>query len=164
LIVFAAAALRWLLYQLSGGELPAQLVLPLSVRNQTKEKIFFLKALLSERDRVTVLASPTDISALGTERPLALPPFTRESIVDNYSASLSPAPRDELERRSRLISLVYEVLRDMKSPAAETTNLAMLSDLSQAFLDKANTLENLEAVALRAGKPKLPANMYVART
>jgi hypothetical protein len=111
-----------------------------------------------------VPASPTDISALGPERPLALPPLTRESVVDNHSASLPPAPRDELERRSRLISLVYEVLRDMKSPADETTSMAMLSDLSRAFLDKANNLENLEAAAPRAGKPKLPASMYVART
>jgi hypothetical protein len=103
-------------------------------------------------------------SALGTERRLALPPITREGSVNNHSVNLPPVPRDELERRSRLISLVYEVLRDMKSPADETTNMAMFSDLSRAFLDKATALENLEAAAPRVREPKLPASMHFART
>ena len=54
---------------------------------------------------------------------------------------------DELERRSRLISLAYEVLRDMEPPAAGATEMAMLSDLSRAFFDKAATVGNFEAAA-----------------
>jgi hypothetical protein len=51
---------------------------------------------------------------------------------------------DEFERRSRLISLAYEVLRDMKSPSDEATTEVILSDLSRAFLDKAAALPHLE--------------------
>jgi hypothetical protein len=67
---------------------------------------------------------------------------------------------DEYERRSRLVSLAYEVLRDMKTPADEATNMAMSSDLSRAFLDKATALANLEPGAPTARALKLPASMY----
>jgi hypothetical protein len=62
---------------------------------------------------------------------------------------------DEFERRSRLVSLAYEVLRDMKSPSDEATTQVMLSALSQAFLDKAAALTNLEGGPHR-GTRKLP--------
>ena len=52
---------------------------------------------------------------------------------------------DELQRRSRLISLAYEVLREMEPPADGATEVAMLSDLSRAFLDKAIALGDFEA-------------------
>jgi hypothetical protein len=42
---------------------------------------------------------------------------------------------DEIDRRSRLVSLVYEVLRDLKPPA-DATDSEILSVLSQAFLAK----------------------------
>jgi hypothetical protein len=64
-----------------------------------------------------------------------------------------PGPRfnmDEFERRSRLISLVYEVLQDMKLPSDEATIEAILSDLSRAFLDKAAALSHLEGGPPRA--------------
>ena len=54
---------------------------------------------------------------------------------------------DEYERRSRLISLVYEVLRDMASPADDATDMALFSHLSRAFFDKAAALSSVEAVA-----------------
>jgi hypothetical protein len=72
------------------------------------------------------------------------------------------AQSDDFERRSRLISLVYEVLRDMKTPTDEATSMA--TDLSRAFSDKATALANLEAAAPRVLKPKLPASMYSTRT
>ena len=56
---------------------------------------------------------------------------------------------DELERRSRLISLAYEVLRDMEPPADGATEMAMLSDLSRAFFEKAAAVGNFEAAARR---------------
>jgi hypothetical protein len=52
-----------------------------------------------------------------------------------------PIQNDEIERRSRLVLLVYEVLRDMETPAEEATNTAVLSALSRAFLDKATVLD-----------------------
>ncbi len=57
---------------------------------------------------------------------------------------------DEIERRSRLISLAYEVLRDMETPADEATNMTVFSALSRAFFDRATTLAALEAEAPRA--------------
>jgi hypothetical protein len=75
---------------------------------------------------------------------------------------LPPTQSDELERRSWLISLVYDVLRDMKTPTEETTSMAVCSDLSRAFLAKARDLENLEVVAATVRGPKLPRNMYSA--
>ena len=58
-----------------------------------------------------------------------------------------PIQNDEIERRSRLVLLVYEVLRDMEAPAEEMTNTAVLSALSRAFLDKATAQANREAAA-----------------
>jgi hypothetical protein len=84
--------------------------------------------------------------------------------VKAHSSNLPLDPRDDLERRSRLISLVYEVLRDMKSPTDEATKMAMFSDLSRAFLDKATALENLETAAPRVRETRLPASMYLTRT
>ena len=60
---------------------------------------------------------------------------------------LAPTQSDEFERRSRLISLVYEVLRDMKTPPDEATSMETFSDLSRAFSDKVKTVANLEAAA-----------------
>jgi hypothetical protein len=72
---------------------------------------------------------------------------------------LAPTQSDEYERRSRLVSLAYEVLREMKPPADDATSMAMCSYLSRAFLDKATALANVEATAPRVRGPK-PANMY----
>ena len=59
-----------------------------------------------------------------------------------------PIQSDEIERRSRLISLAYEVLRDMETPADEATNMTVFSALSRAFFDKAS------AANLKAAEPK----------
>jgi hypothetical protein len=58
-----------------------------------------------------------------------------------------PIQNDDVERRSRLVSLVYEVLQDMETPAEEATNTAVLLALSRAFLDKATVLDNATAQA-----------------
>ncbi len=58
-----------------------------------------------------------------------------------------PIRNDEIERRSRLVLLVYEVLRDMETPPEEATNTAVLSALSRAFLDKATVLDKAAAQA-----------------
>jgi hypothetical protein len=80
--------------------------------------------------------------------------------VKSHSPNQAAARSDELERRSRLISLVYEVLRDMKTPTVEATNIAMFSDLSRAFQNKATALANLEAAEPKPRGPKMPASMY----
>ena len=51
---------------------------------------------------------------------------------------------DEFERRSRLVSVAYDVLRDMEPPADGATTAVVLSALSQAFLDKAAAVAKLE--------------------
>lgn len=59
-----------------------------------------------------------------------------------------PLPRvsvDDLERRSRLIALVYEVLRTVETTTNGATDIETCSILSQAFADKAVDLANLEA-------------------
>jgi hypothetical protein len=58
-----------------------------------------------------------------------------------------PIQNDELERRSRLVFLVYDVLRDMETPAEEATNTAVLSALSRAFSDKAAAQSDRETAA-----------------
>jgi len=73
---------------------------------------------------------------------------------------MAKTPSDEYERRSRLVSLAYEVLRDMESPTDGTTSMAMFSDLSRAFFDKATALANVEADGPGAREPRLPASMY----
>jgi hypothetical protein len=74
---------------------------------------------------------------------------------------LDPTQSDEYERRLWLVTLAYEVLRDMKTPTDEATNVAVLFALSRASLEKATTLANLEpATAPRARQSKLSANMY----
>jgi hypothetical protein len=65
---------------------------------------------------------------------------------------------DEFERRSRLVSLAYEVLRKMKGPADVAKNMEV--QLSQAFLDKATALRNVAGVEPKASRPKLSSNMY----
>jgi hypothetical protein len=60
------------------------------------------------------------------------------------------AENDDFERRSQLISLVYEVLRDMKTPIGDATTIA--THLSRAFLEKATSLANLETTAPRGGE------------
>jgi hypothetical protein len=72
-----------------------------------------------------------------------------------------PIQNDEVERRSRLVSLVYEVLRDMEAPTDEATSMVFLS---RAFSDKATALANLEAAAPKERKPKLPSSMYSTPT
>jgi hypothetical protein len=52
-----------------------------------------------------------------------------------------PIQNDDVERRSRLVSLVYEVLQDMETPAEDATNTVVLLALSRAFLDKATALD-----------------------
>jgi hypothetical protein len=69
---------------------------------------------------------------------------------------------DELDQRSRLISLVYEVLREMQAPAEDATEMAVLSALSRAFTDHAIALD-LETAAPKAppkSPPKSPRDMY----
>ena len=65
---------------------------------------------------------------------------------------------NESDQSLRLVSLAYEVLRDMKTPTDDATSMAR--DLSRAFSDKATALANLEAAAPRVRGAKLPANMY----
>ena len=72
------------------------------------------------------------------------------------------AQGDDFERRSRLVSLVYEVLRDMKAPTDDATSMA--TALARAFSDKATALANLEAAAPRVREPKLPASTYPTPT
>jgi hypothetical protein len=66
---------------------------------------------------------------------------------------------DEYERRSRLVTLAYEVLRDIESPADSATERAMLSDLSRAFFDKATALANVETAA-RGARRKVRGYHY----
>ena len=54
--------------------------------------------------------------------------------------------QSEIERRSRLVLLVYD-LRDMQAPAEEATNTAVLSDLSRAFSERATALDGAPAQA-----------------
>jgi hypothetical protein len=56
---------------------------------------------------------------------------------------------DEIERRSRLVLLAYEVLRDMEAPAEEATSRAVFSALARAFLDKATAEANRETSSPR---------------
>jgi hypothetical protein len=56
------------------------------------------------------------------------------------------------DRRSRLVSLVYEVLRDMKTPD-EAMDEEMLLFLSRAFLDKATAKREADAPKERGDKP-----------
>jgi hypothetical protein len=72
------------------------------------------------------------------------------------------AQSNDFERRSRLISLVYEVLRDMETPTNDATSMA--TDLSRAFSDKATALANLKAVAPKVRERKLPPSMYSTPT
>ena len=67
---------------------------------------------------------------------------------------------DEYERRSRLVSLAYAVLRDMETPADQATNMTVFSALSRAFFDRA-TAKILEADASRARRKPV---MYFAPT
>jgi hypothetical protein len=62
---------------------------------------------------------------------------------------LGPTEMDEFERRSWLVSLAYEVLRDMEPPADDATDMAVLSDLSRAFYVRAAALANREASTSR---------------
>jgi hypothetical protein len=62
---------------------------------------------------------------------------------------------DDFDRRSRLISLVYEVLRTMETPAEGANETATCAALSRAFSEKAIALANLDAAALKTG-PKPP--------
>jgi hypothetical protein len=67
--------------------------------------------------------------------------------LDHHLDVKLPIQSDEIERRCRLVSLVYEVLRDMETPAEETTSTAVLSALSRAFLEKATAEATREAAA-----------------
>ena len=67
---------------------------------------------------------------------------------------------DEYEGRSRLVTLAYEVLRDMKTPTDEATNMVMCSDLSRAFFDKAAALGIIEAAAAPHPRRKAQSSMF----
>jgi hypothetical protein len=54
---------------------------------------------------------------------------------------------DALDQRSRLISLVYEVLREMETPTEGATDMAMCSAISRAFSDHAIALLDLGTAA-----------------
>jgi hypothetical protein len=84
--------------------------------------------------------------------------------VNTRSPNRQLAESDDLERRSRLVSLVYEVLRDMKAPTDDATSMATCSQLSRAFSDKATALANIEAAAPKVRGPTLPASIYSTRT
>jgi hypothetical protein len=73
----------------------------------------------------------------------------RESIVKTYLPNhpVDMVPRDDFERRARLVCLVYEVLRSIETPADEATDMAILSDLTRAFSDRTIALANLEPAA-----------------
>jgi hypothetical protein len=58
---------------------------------------------------------------------------------------MSPSENLDFDRRSRLVSLVYEVLRDIKMPH-DATDGERLSLLSQAFSDKAIAPTRREAL------------------
>ena len=73
----------------------------------------------------------------------------RESVVDPWNS-------DEYGRRSRLVSLTYDVLRSVKTPADGATDLEICSDLYRAFFDKATVLANLEAALGMRGKSRTP--------
>jgi hypothetical protein len=67
---------------------------------------------------------------------------------------------DGFERRSRLISEAYEVLRHMEAPADGAPDLAIFLALSQAFSNEALAVANREAVAprsLRKSRAQTPA-------
>jgi hypothetical protein len=66
-----------------------------------------------------------------------------------------PIQGDDFERRARLISLVYEVLRDVETPADGATESAISLTLSRAFADKAIAVANSKPVPPDTG-PKLP--------
>jgi hypothetical protein len=66
---------------------------------------------------------------------------------------------NELDQRSRLISLVYEVLREMETPTEGATEMAMCSAISRAFSDHAIALLDLETAAPRAPR-RSPRDMY----
>jgi hypothetical protein len=61
----------------------------------------------------------------------------------------------DFDRRSRLISLVYEVLRTVEMPTDGATEMATCEALSRAFSDKAIALATLEAAPPKTS-PKLP--------
>jgi hypothetical protein len=63
---------------------------------------------------------------------------------------LAPNQSNDYDRRSRLVSLAYDVLRDMKVPV-DATDEAMLSLLSRAFLAKA--VAELEPLKVKGSKP-----------
>jgi hypothetical protein len=81
-------------------------------------------------------------------------PLTKRT-VELPGVVAMPIQDDDFERRGRLISLVYEVLRDMESPPDGATDGAMSSALSRAFAEKAIALANSEPAAPETG-PKLP--------
>jgi hypothetical protein len=56
-----------------------------------------------------------------------------------------PIQNDDFEQRCRLVVLVYDVLRDMETPAADATNTSILSALSLAFSEKAAMLDEATA-------------------
>jgi hypothetical protein len=58
----------------------------------------------------------------------------------------------EFDRRSRLVSVAYDVLRDLKTPA-DATDKAMLSLLSQAFFAKASAPAEEEPLKVSESKP-----------
>ncbi len=106
--------------------------------------------------------SGQDIGRRGLRDPSRSRLLQWESIVKAPFPNQPLAQSDDLERRSRLVSLVYEVLRDMKAPTDEA--MSMATALSRAFSDKATALANLEAAAPKVRKPKLPASMYSTPT
>jgi hypothetical protein len=74
-----------------------------------------------------------------------------------HSPETPLAQSDSFERRSRLVSLVYEVLRDIETPTDDARSMAM--ELSRAFSDKATALANLKAAGPKAQKSELPARI-----
>jgi hypothetical protein len=110
-----------------------------------------------------VTVSPAEIfGRRGLRDPFGLPPLKRENIVNTLPTGQQVTPtQSDVERRLRLVKLAYEMLRDMETPTDEATNVAVLTELSRACLEKATTLANLEpAAAPKARQSKLPANMY----
>jgi hypothetical protein len=78
--------------------------------------------------------------------------------MDLKEVKMGRPVKNESEQRLQLVSLLYEVLRDMKTQD-DTTDAEMLSLLSRAFFDKGTAMAKLEAVAPKERVDK-PTFMY----
>jgi hypothetical protein len=85
-----------------------------------------------------------------------------ESIVKARFPNQPLAQSDDFERHSRLVSLVYEKLRDMEVPTDEGDEHGYIP--VSGVLIRQPALANPAATAPKVRKPKLPASMYPTPT